>query len=73
MLTLNPMCDGGKCQDSSGVVHVLPLGEHGNAILCHVCFNHEIAWRRRENKRLSLSLQWDIPRWDDLETYNGAE
>lgn len=72
MANLNPNCDGSHCQNATGEVRVLPLGKsahHGNLILCHSCYYHEITWRKEENKRLAADAHYLLPTWDSLATY----
>jgi hypothetical protein len=66
----NPNCDGGHCSLVQGEVRVLPLGGSANLIVCLSCFNHEMAWRQGEIYR---GRDFDLPKWDDLEVYNGAK
>jgi hypothetical protein len=53
-------------------VRVLPTspGPNGsNAILCAMCFQHEMNWRRERNKKLSADAQFPIVQWRDLPVY----
>ena len=34
------------------------LGPHANLLLCHVCFDYEMTWRKARNL--------EIPQWKDL-------
>lgn len=63
----NPNCDGDQCRQSSGEVRVLPLGAGGNLILCRACYQHEIAFRRERNKKLSPNCRFDLPPWEALQ------
>lgn len=53
-------------------VRVLPTGSSSNALLCKNHFDHEIEWRKRENKRLADFAKFDLPEWDDLKVYTHA-
>jgi hypothetical protein len=67
---LNPNCDGLHCTSETGEVRTLPLDGGGNLIVCRACFEHEMTWRERQNRR--WALQWALPTWDALATYPGA-
>lgn len=54
-------------------VRVLPIGGGANMILCRACFDHEIAYRRERNKRLSEAAQYVLPTWDSLEVFKSGE
>lgn len=73
MANLNVDCGGSRCVKKSGEVRVLPLSSMSNQIFCQACFDHEIKWRREENKRLSKHAQYALPRWADLEVYEPDE
>lgn len=71
MSTKNPNCDKDRCISSTGDTRKLPTGKDGsNMIVCLPCFNHEIQWRRYQNKDLDADCQYPIPKWDDLEIYH---
>lgn len=62
----NLNCDGTNCTAATGEVRLLPYGGDGNMILCRSCFDHEMAYRRGEEK------QWnnlDV-RWENLKIYD---
>jgi hypothetical protein len=63
----NNMCDGGCCVTTDGEVRVLPLDEGSNLILCRACFEHEMAFRRDENKR--VPVLYEILAWESLKVY----
>jgi hypothetical protein len=67
----NPNCDGsGPC--NLGEVRVLPIGaipDHGNMILCRLCFSREMNWREDRNRELAKDCRFDLPRWESLEVY----
>jgi hypothetical protein len=67
----NPNCDGAHCTLPDGEVRKLPTGGGANLILCHACFDHEIAYRRERNRELGQDAQFDLPLWSQLETYAG--
>lgn len=70
----NPNCDGSYCGcNSTGEVRVLPLGGSANGILCHRCYEHEIAYRRQRNKALAVDCAFDLPVWESLEVYAVAQ
>jgi len=73
ILTKNWNCGGAHCQETSQVnfsqVRVLPTSQDSNAILCHACFNHEIAWRKQENKTRPEYARFELPTWESLEVY----
>lgn len=72
MSLINPNCDGDKCIADHSEVKVLPLGtnpHHGNLIICHACYLHEMSWRKERNRELSPEAQYDLPKWEDLEAY----
>jgi hypothetical protein len=75
MSPVNPMCDGsGPCNQVDPEVRVLPVGsipDHGNMILCSVCFRREINWRRERNQELGKDCQFKLPAWEDCEVYQG--
>lgn len=66
----NPQCDGGHCRTATGKVRVLPLGGGANLILCRVCFEHEISWRRERNRALGTAAQFALPAWEALDVYD---
>lgn len=71
----NNMCDGTHCAKADGEVRLLPVGntsDHGNMIICHTCYLFEIAYRKRENQRLSKDCQFKTPSWSELKIYEGA-
>lgn len=63
----NPNCNGDHCISSHGEVRVLPYSADGNLILCHSCFNHEISWRKDENRRANRNFE--TPNWETLVVY----
>ena len=67
----NPNCDGSRCQrlfnDPPSEVRVLPMGGGANLILCRVCFDAEILWRKCE---ICSGREFDLPSWDELEVYH---
>lgn len=65
----NPNCDGGYCTSNTGEVRVLPAGSAGNLILCHSCYDAEINYRKVRN--LEVCNPFDLPKWEDLEVYEG--
>ncbi len=69
----NNMCDGTHCAKADGEVKLLPTGGDGNMIICQTCFLHEIAYRKRENQRLSKDCQFKTPAWSELKIYEGAK
>jgi hypothetical protein len=70
----NPNCDGsGPCE--SGEVRLIPLGrnpDHGNMILCRLCFERELDFRRERNRELSPDCAFALPAWTSLEVYGKA-
>ncbi len=74
MSDMNCNCDGSGPCILNGEVRVLPLSEErndstSNAILCRLCFNREIAFRKDRNKELSEDCQFKLPTWDSLKIY----
>jgi len=71
----NPNCQGsGPC--TPGQVRLLPVGtipDHGNMILCHHCFNHEIEYRRGRNFELAGVCKFKLPTWESLKVYGQEE
>lgn len=72
-MNMNPNCDGGRCQNDSGEVRLLPTVGGGNLILCRACYQYEIAYRRDRNRELAASAQFALPFWDVAEVYEGAK
>lgn len=68
----NPNCDNRRCCSTKGEVRVLPIGGDSNAILCANCYYYEMGFRRERNKALGTANQFKLPKWDDLEIYEGA-
>lgn len=68
----NPNCDGSGPCIMAGEVRVLPTGGDSNAILCKLCFNREIAFRKERNRELSKDCQFQLPAWDSLKVYGAA-
>lgn len=65
----NPNCDGsGPCSQVQQV-RVLPYGGDGNLILCHSCYNKEMAFRYARNQELAKDCQYDLPAWSSLKVY----
>jgi hypothetical protein len=62
----NYNCDGGRCVRDRGQIRVLPTGGDANALLCHACFNHEMAWRR---ERIKEGIPYELPKWEELKVY----
>lgn len=62
-------CDNDKCKDPNGEVRILPIGGDGNLILCRVCYEHEMAFRKDRNRQLASQNQFDLPAWEDLSVY----
>jgi hypothetical protein len=56
----------------AGEVRVMPMGGHGNLILCRSCWLSEINWRRRRNAELGEFAQFALPPWDSGKTYEAA-
>lgn len=69
----NPNCDNDKCKSAIGEVRVLPIGGDSNAILCHACYAHEMAFRAERNIELGKAYQFDLPKWEDLKVYDCGE
>ena len=67
----NPNCDNDKCVRPNGEVRVLPLGGGANLIVCEVCYDHEMRYRRGRN--LYDAHKFDLPMWDQLEVYRVEE
>jgi len=69
----NPNCDGDRCHSSTGEVRRLPDGGEGGGavILCHACYQHEIAWRQVRNVDLDPHNHFPLPKWEDLDVYEG--
>lgn len=67
MSLINPDCDGDKCTEHSEV-RMLPTGGGANRILCHKCFQHEMAWRADENRR--VANPYALTTWKRLKTYD---
>ena len=69
-----PGCDGGFCRSNKAQeLRRLPTGGEGAAILCQACYQQEMGWRRDRNKELDADVRYDLPTWESLEVYNGAE
>lgn len=70
----NPNCDGGHCARTRGIVRRLPTSSdphHGAVILCEVCFEYEIDWRRDRNMVLAERDQFPTPDWESVPEYKG--
>lgn len=65
----NPNCDGSKCQSEMGEVRTLPTGGQSNAILCRVCWSHEMEFRKARNLALAKDCQFKLPAWETLQIY----
>ena len=52
-----------------GEVRVLPTGGDSNLILCRLCFEREIQFRRSRNLELGTAFKFDLPLWIDLTVY----
>lgn len=69
----NPNCDGSGPCILNGEVRVLPTGGTdgygSNAILCRLCFNREITFRKERNRELSPDCAFKLPTWDSLKVY----
>lgn len=63
----NPNCDKDKCTAEDSEVRILPTGSMSNAIVCEPCFNHEIVWRREQNKKVPGKFK--TPTWNELQVY----
>lgn len=77
LLTKNWNCGGSHCQETRkdekeifSEVRVLATSHDSNAILCKACFNHEIAWRKQENKTRPVYARFEILTWESLEVYS---
>ncbi len=68
----NPNCDGSGPCILNGEVRVLPTGGDSNGLLCRLCFNREIAFRKDRNKELSKDCAFALPKWESLRVY-GSE
>ena len=66
----NPNCDGSGPCIMGGEVRVLPTGGDSNGILCKLCFNREIAFRKERNRTLGEDYKFKIPKWETLEVYS---
>lgn len=64
----NDNCDGAGPHTTTGEVRSLPYAG-GNLILCAMCLEREIAYRRQENLNLSDAAKYDLPSWLDLKVY----
>ena len=69
---MNPECSGSGPCILGGEVRVLPTGGDSNAILCRLCFNREIAWRKERNRELAKDCAFKLPTWDSLKVYGDA-
>lgn len=75
MIAKNWNCDNDKCREAHGEVRVLPTGyvpwmvADSNAILCHACYEYEMAYRRDRNKSLGEFAHFALPEWEDLKIY----
>lgn len=49
---------------------VLPIGGHGNVIVCHQHYEEELSFRRDHQKR--YNSEWDFPTWESLKIYEEA-
>ncbi len=67
----NPNCSGSHCLSETGEVREIRF-PNGNLILCHACFDHEIAWRRERNRELATYARYFLPTWQDSSVYAGA-
>jgi hypothetical protein len=61
----NYNCDGSG-PHSEGEVKLMPTGGSGNLILCHNCWNHELAYR---NSEMGEFAQFDLPLWSQGKVY----
>jgi hypothetical protein len=77
----NPNCDGQGMTlcSSAPEVRVLPLGGHGNLILCREHWNRELRWRRERNRELAddvryglpaCACRYDLPAWETGKAYD---
>lgn len=67
-------CDGSG-PHWPGNVRVLPLGStphHGNLILCRLCFEREIRYRKERNLELAQDCAFKLPAWETLKIYTGC-
>ncbi len=64
----NPDCCGDRCIRYNGEVRLVPIGGHGNLILCRECFVYEMNFRRRRNRELGDEL-FTILSWDKCKVY----
>jgi hypothetical protein len=71
-MNLNPMCDGNRCQHSSGEVRVYPLGGGGNLILCRACWDYENGFRAQRARETQAPDNWPQVEWKSSEVYGGA-
>lgn len=63
-------CDGEG--PHSVPVRKLPISDnpdHGNAILCRLCFEKEMDFRKERNKELEPAAQFTLLNWNALEIY----
>ena len=65
----NANCDGSGPCIIGGEVRVLPTGGGGNAILCRLCYQREMAFRRERNQELGKDFQFKLPTWESLSVY----
>ncbi len=55
--------------ETAGEVRLLPTGGGGNVIVCYGCFLKEMRFRR---DRAAGGVSFDLPRWEELELYEGG-
>ena len=58
----NNNCDGSRTHDD-GPVKRMPLPRGAGLILCHVCWDYELEFRRARNAFLRPAAQYDLPKW----------
>jgi len=70
----NPNCDGSHCRSKTGEVRKLPTGgsSGSNIIYCRACYEHEMAYRRDRNASVVGIIPYPLPKWEDLEVYEGC-
>lgn len=73
-LSDNPNCDGGFGANHSvnPQVRVLPTGGDSNLIVCRLCYQKEINFRRERNLTLSDDAKFDLPSWESLKVYTNS-
>ena len=70
-IVFNSDCDGSG-PHSCGEIRILPITRDSNAVVCHACYRHEMAFRLGITANGSLPVP-DLPSWESLKVYEGEK